>query len=184
MSVWCCGLHADFTHKHILFCWVAMQASSLLLSHAARHGMYRHIIMRGGVSRPLHYAWSLASGVWKIGLGASHTVGHMSVQSHHLSVDLKHTQIHKTYTLKTPHSVAWQICTRTHSPTACQTKVSVIRSVSRFHSLWIGYANAIQHRLMLTWQIYIYLYIYFFLQRSCTKCSWLSCRCTMLQYLC
>lgn len=51
--------------------------------------------MRGGVSRPLHYAWSLVSGVWERGPGASHTVGHMSAQSHHLSVDLKHTHTHR-----------------------------------------------------------------------------------------
>lgn len=36
---------------------------TLLYSHTV--GMYKNIIMQGAVSQLLHYAWSLASGVWE-----------------------------------------------------------------------------------------------------------------------
>lgn len=98
---------------------------------------------------------SQTSGVWVRGPGASNTVGHMSAQSHHLSMDLKQIHIHnrkvQSHTLS---SVAWQICTHTYSSMACQIGVIVMCCMSRFLLLWHGFTDATQHRLATTWRTF------------------------------
>ena len=152
-------------------------------------GMYTHIIMQGDVSGPLHYAWSSGEpGQWSVRerpRSEPHCRTHVStvtpplhgpqthIHTHACAHTHTHTHTHPAHT-RTHRSVVWQICTRTHSPAACQTKVNVICSVSRFHCLWIGYANVIQHRLASTWLTY-----FSFSQRSCTTCSLVSCSCLM-----
>lgn len=159
-----------------------MPASSLLLSCPAHTthtaGMCMHIIMRGGVSGLLHYAWSSGEpGQWSVRerpRSEPRCRTHVSAVTPPLRGPQTHThtKVHNAHT-HTHRSVAWQICTCTHSPAACQTKVSVIRSVSRFHSLWIGYANANTGSrqpdgLMISFSL-----------RGCTTCSQVLCSCLM-----
>lgn len=145
MSAWCCGLHADFTNTHILFCWVAMQASSLLLSHAAHR---RHVQAHYHAGRCLSAAaLCMEPGQWSVRerpRSEPHCRTHVSAVTPPLCgpQTYTHTESHNVH-----RSVAWQICTWTRSPTACQTKVNVIRSVSWFHCLWIGSAYVIQQGL-------------------------------------
>lgn len=151
-----CGSHTQSAHTQLArACTLSCRVVSLA-----------YCIMHGAQG-------SQASGVWEGGPGASSAVGHMSAQSHRLSADLKHTHTQPRKVHSHTHcSVAWQICTRTHSPMACQTKVNVIRSMSWFHILWISYANATQLKQATSWQIV-------FQQRSCTACCPALCSCLM-----
>lgn len=94
---------------------------------------------------------SQTSGVWAWGPGVRNAVRHMSVQSHHLSADLKHTcpQSHKVQS-HTYSSVARQICKHTRWSETCQTKVDVMRCVSWFLILRNGFIHASQPEMVTT----------------------------------
>lgn len=154
-------------------CWLYIHTHTVMLSSyaswfspAVAHNAHRH-------SRHVHSHYHAGRCLWPAALymelrGARpvesereaqeqatllDTCQHSHTTSPRTSNTHIHTRAHNAHS-HTHCSVARQICTRTHSPAACQTKVNVIRSMSWFHSLWIGYANAIQHGLVSTWQTY------------------------------
>lgn len=136
-----CGLHADCTiHTHP----VTLSSHASCLSPAVAHNTHR-------CSRHVHAHYHARRYLWPAALwielrGArpvesereaqeratlSDTCQHSPTTSPRTSNIHTHTHTYvKAHNVHshTHRSVARQICTRAHSPTACQTKVNVIRS--------------------------------------------------------
>lgn len=144
--------------------WAAMPAVSLLLSlitHIDAAGMCTHIIMQGGVSGPAALCMELR--------GARPVESEREAQERATLSDTcqhSHSTSPRTSNIHT-HIYKSTQCTQSHTSLSSQTNLYTCSLthglsdksqcdplLSRFHSLWIGYGNAIQHRLSTTWQTY------------------------------
>lgn len=143
-----------------------MPAVSLLLSlvtHIDVAGMCTYIIMQGGVSGPAALCMELRGARPVESEREAHeraTLSDTCQHSHTTSPWTSNIHIHKSTQCTQSHtSLSSQTnlytCSLTHG---LSDKSQCDSLLSRLHSLWIGYGNAIQRRLASTWQTYDLLF--------------------------